>query len=100
MKILIAPNAFKNSLNADDAAMAILEGLRQSRLQFTGECFPIGDGGDGTGDLLMKRLNATLIEAPARDPLGRPRQATFGLSGDIAIIEMANASGLRLLKRE
>jgi glycerate kinase len=100
MKILIAPNAFKNSLNADDAAMAILEGLQQSRLQFTGECFPIGDGGDGTGDLLIKRLNATLIEAPARDPLGRQRQATFGLSGDIAIIEMANASGLRLLKRE
>jgi glycerate kinase len=100
MKILIAPNAFKNSLTADAAAMAILEGLQQSRLQFTGECFPIGDGGDGTGDLLIKKLDATLIEATARDPLGRPRQAAFGLSGDIAIIEMANASGLRLLKRE
>ncbi|HEY4111388.1 glycerate kinase [Puia sp.] len=100
MKILIAPNAFKNSLTADAAATAILQGLRQSRLSFTGECFPIGDGGDGTGDLLIKRLGATLVEAPVHDPLGRPRRASFGLAGEIAIIEMASASGIRLLKRE
>ena len=99
MKILIAPNAFKNSLPADAAATAILEGLSQSPLSFTGECFPVGDGGDGTGDLLIKRLGATLIETPARDPLGRPRQASFGLAGETAIIEMANASGIRLLDR-
>ena len=99
MKILIAPNAFKNSLPADAAAAAILVGLNQSRLSFTGECFPVGDGGDGTGDLLIKRLGATRIEAPARDPLGRTRQAFFGLAGETAIIEMANASGIRLLGR-
>jgi glycerate kinase len=100
MKIIIAPNAFKNSLPADAAAAAILEGLNQSRLCFTGESFPVGDGGDGTGDLLIKRLGARTIEATAPDPLGRPRQASFGLAGDTAIIEMANASGLRLLSRD
>lgn len=99
MKIVIAPNAFKNSLPAAAAAAAILEGLSQSRLSFTGECFPVGDGGDGTGELLIKRLAAAIIEAQARDPLGRIRQASFGLAGDTAIIEMANASGLRLLSR-
>jgi glycerate 2-kinase len=99
MHILIAPNAFKHSLSASAAADAILQGLRQSRLTFTGECFPIGDGGDGTGDLLIQRLGAQRIQTKARDPLGRMRTAYFGLTTDnnIAIIEMANASGLRLL---
>src|SRR5579859_2231982 len=102
MHILIAPNAFKNSLNATDAATAIERGLRQSRLNFTAECFPVGDGGDGTGDLLIKKLGATLIGAPAHDPLGRLRQATFGFitKTNTAIIEMASASGIRLLKKE
>jgi len=100
MKIVIAPNAFKNSLSADAAATAILQGLSESRLDFTGECFPVGDGGDGTGDLLIKKMDAVKIEAAARDPLGRQREASFGLAGDTAIIEMASASGIRLLKRE
>jgi glycerate 2-kinase len=96
MHILIAPNAFKNSLSAAAAAEAILLGLRQSRLAFSGECFPVGDGGDGTGDLLMSRLGAR-ITVPASDPLGRERMAVLGIAGDIAVIEMAEASGLRLL---
>jgi len=100
MKIVIAPNAFKNSLTAEAAAAAILEGLEQSRLRFTAECFPVGDGGDGTGDLLIKRLGGTLIATPTLDPLGRPRNAFFGLAGDTAIVEMASASGIRLLRRQ
>ena len=100
MKIVIAPNAFKYSLTAEAAAIAILEGLEQSRLRFSGECSPVGDGGDGTGELLIKRLGATLIEATAADPLGRLRDTVFGLSGDTAIIEMASASGVRLLRRD
>lgn len=100
MKIVIAPNAFKNSLTADAAATAILEGLEHSRLRFTAECFPVGDGGDGTGELLIGRLGATPIETPAHDPLGRPYNAFFGLAGDTAIVEMASASGIRLLQRD
>ena len=99
LHILIAPNAFKNSLTADAAAAAILEGLEQSALSFTAECFPVGDGGDGTGDLLMSRLDARKIASSARDPYGRSRSTYYGLTSDhkTAIIEMANASGLRLL---
>jgi glycerate kinase len=97
--LLIAPNAFKNSLPADAAAAAILEGLEQSTLDFTAECFPIGDGGDGTGDLLMTMLHARKITSTARDPFYRSRSTYYGLTqdGDTAIVEMANASGLRLL---
>lgn len=102
MHILIAPNAFKNSLSAEAAAAAILRGLEESRLRFTAECFPVGDGGDGTGDLLIARLGARKIEVLARDPLGRERKTYYGITreGDTAIIEMANASGLRLLMQD
>ena len=100
MHVLIAPNAFKHSLPADAAAAAILKGLQESSLIFTAETFPVGDGGDGTGDLLMTRLDALKITFPARDPFGRNRTTYYGLTPDhdTAIIEMANASGLRLLE--
>ena len=94
---LIAPNAFKNSLSAGEAALAIRNGLLQSGLECTCECFPIGDGGDGTVDLIIERLGGTKSEAEARDPLGRKITTYFGLIKDVALIEMANASGLRLL---
>ena len=97
MHILIAPNAFKNSLTATAAAAAIQRGLAHAAPGATSECFPIGDGGDGTADLLIDRLHGQRIPAKARDPLGRNIQTYFGLAGSTAIIEMANASGLRLL---
>ncbi|MEO5998644.1 MAG: glycerate kinase [Chitinophagaceae bacterium] len=102
MHILIAPNAFKNSLNAEDAAFAIRDGLKQSNLHCTCECFPIGDGGDGTGDLIIKKREGEIVTAEVHDPLGRSMEASFGLidDGRTAIIEMANASGLRLLQHD
>lgn len=100
MHILISPNAFKNSLNAEDAASAIRDGLLQSNLHCTCDCFPIGDGGDGTDDLIIKKCGGVLVAAEVHDPLGRSIQASFGLidAGKTAIIGMANASGLRLLQ--
>jgi glycerate kinase len=102
MHILIAPNAFKNSLSAENAAKAIAEGLQQSRLKCTSECFAIGDGGDGTGELLIKKCNGKVVNAEVHDPLGRKVTASFGLidNNKTAIIEMAEASGLRLLMHD
>ncbi len=102
MHILICPNAFKNSINAAAAAKAIEEGLQQSHLQCTTTCIPIGDGGDGTGQLLTEFSNGVYIDEIVHDPLGRKIKAKFGLidSGKTAVIEMAAASGLRLLKKE
>jgi glycerate kinase len=102
MHILIAPNAFKHSLSATDAAAAIQQGLLQSRAVHTSECFPVGDGGDGTGHLIVKRSNGTLVPVSVHDPLGRPMETTFGLidGGNTAVIEMADASGIHLLKPE
>lgn len=99
MHILISPNAFKNSLNAEEAAAAIQQGLIQSKLNCTCECFPIGDGGDGTGELIIKKCGGEVVRAEVNDPLGRSINAPFGLidKGSCAVIEMADASGLRLL---
>lgn len=99
MHILIAPNAFKNSLDAKQVAEAIAEGLKQSKLDCSTECFPIADGGDGTGSLIIERCNGVKIETEVQDPIGRKITSSFGLieDGKTAVIEMADASGLRLL---
>jgi glycerate kinase len=100
MNILIAPNAFKHSLNAQAVAQAIALGLNQSKLSCTCQLFPVGDGGDGTGDLIIKKFDGEVVHTQADDALGRRIETTFGLinNGQTAVIEMANASGLRLLK--
>lgn len=100
MHILISPNAFKHSLNAEDAALAIQKGLMESKLHCTRECFPIGDGGDGTGVLIIKRCGGDWVNTNTQDSLGRKINGSFGLidEGKTAVIEMADASGIRLLK--
>jgi glycerate 2-kinase len=102
MHILIAPNAFKNSLDATQVAAAIELGLKQSELDCTTECFPIADGGDGTGSLIVERCRGEKISCEVQDPFGRKINSSFGLieGGKTAVIEMADASGLRLLKKD
>lgn len=102
MHILIAPNAFKNSLDAVQAAEAIAQGLEQSKLKCSTECFPVADGGDGTGSLIVQSCKGERVLCVVHDPLGRKISSSFGLidNGKTAVIEMADASGLRLLKKE
>ena len=99
-RVLIAPNAFKHSLNAVEVANAIQDGLTQSRLDCVCECFPVGDGGDGTGNLMIKKHNGVQVSATVHDPFDRLIASSFGLvtNGETAIIELANASGLHLVK--
>jgi glycerate kinase len=99
MNILIAPNAFKNSLDAARVAEAISKGLQQSTLSCTIDCFPVGDGGDGTAALIIQHFNGKRLEATVHDPLGRKIMASFGIidQDQTAVIELADASGLRLL---
>ena len=99
MHILIAPNAFKNSLHAAKVAEAINKGLHKSKLSCTTTCFPVADGGDGTTDLLIDHLGGQLIQTKVKDPLKRTITSSFGWieKDKTAIIELAAASGLRLL---
>ncbi len=102
-RLLICPNAFKGSLTAIEAARAIEAGLKRSlaEMGFDSVCLPVADGGDGTLETLVEATNGTLHSARVRGPLGQDVDAYWGRLGgvrhDTAIIEMAQASGLRLL---
>ncbi|MCA9910223.1 MAG: glycerate kinase [Anaerolineae bacterium] len=99
MKILIAPNAFKNSLTQIQVADAIANGLRRSGLDADLHLLPMADGGNGTLDAFLAH-GGQRIEIDTLDPIGRPIKAAFGLLADneTAVIEMALASGLELLR--
>lgn len=99
MKIIIAPGAFKHSLSADAAARAIALGVRRSGLGAELVTLPIADGGNGTLAAFLAAGHGKRFSATVDDPLGRPVLAEFGLLDDgTAVIEMALASGLELLK--
>jgi len=100
MKILVAPNALKGSLDPIEAARAIAEGLARSLSSAEIVELPIADGGDGTAAALVHALGGSFADVIAEDPLGRARKTTFGLIGDgreEAVIEVARSSGLALL---
>jgi glycerate kinase len=101
MHILIAPNAFKNSLDAASVAAAIGKGLQQSGLDCSVEYFPVGDGGDGTAALIIQNQNGNIVEGETHDALHRKINASFGLidNNKTAVIELADASGIRLLQQ-
>jgi glycerate kinase len=101
MKIIVAPGAFKNSLSAKAAADAIHSGLQRSGLKADLHQIPIADGGNGTLDAFLTN-GGRRITTLARDPLGRPIEADFGMlaDGTTAVIEMALASGLELLRSD
>ena len=102
MHIIIAPNAFKGSLTSGEAAKCIAEGLKKSKLSCTVKEIPIADGGDGTAHLISKKLSAKIFHAVVHNPLGKKITASYGWDKETktAVIEMADASGIRLLKKE
>jgi len=100
VNILIAPDKFKDALDAAAAAAAMAAGVRAARPDAECVLCPLGDGGEGTGRLLAGALGYVEHRATVLDPLGREREARWwsnALCTD-AIVEMAEASGLWLLK--
>lgn len=100
MKILIAPGAYKHSLTPHQASLAIHDGLTRSGLLMDTVSIPIADGGNGTLDVLLAAsANSERITLTVRNPLGQPVKASYGLlnDGKVAVIEMAQASGIELL---
>ena len=102
MHIIIAPNTFKGSLTSGEAAQCIAKGLKKSKLSCTMKEIPIADGGDGTAHLISKKLSAKTMHAAVHDPLGKKITASYGWDKETktAVIEMADASGIGLLKKE
>ncbi len=102
MRILVAPQEFKGSLTAQDAADAIARGMSAALPDAEVIALPLADGGPSTVDILVQATGGNFRESPAHDPLGRPLKARWGVLGDkrTAVIEMAAASGLVLLNAD
>jgi glycerate kinase len=98
MRVIVAPDKFKGSLTAAEAAEAIEAGLRRARPDVELVRFPVADGGDGTLAAVLSSGEAERVEAEVTGPTGEPVTAAFALAPDgSAMVEMAEASGLRRL---
>jgi glycerate kinase len=102
VKVIVAPNAFKGSLTASQAAVAIARGVRDALPDAEVVEVPVADGGDGTVEALVAANGGEYRSALVQGPLGDPVTARYGLieSGRTAVVEMAAASGLVLLPPE
>lgn len=102
MRIIIAPNSFKGSLDAFKVANAIKTGLEKSRLKAECHLFPIADGGDHTLEVFHNWLGGDLRDCRVTDPVGRSIMARWLLvrESKTAVIELAKASGISLLREE
>ena len=94
--MVVAPDKFKGSLTASDAAAAIARGLRSAAPHVRVDLFPIADGGEGTVDMLLAG-DWLPASCEVSGPLGDPVTATYAVRGTTAVIEMASAAGLGLL---
>ncbi len=99
MRILISPDKFKGSLTAPEVADGMAAVLRVRYPDAELICKPVADGGEGTAEVLTTATNGTLRTVQVHDPLFRPVEATYGISGDgqTAFVEMAQASGMHLV---
>ena len=99
MKIVIAPDSFKGSLTAREAAQSIESGIL--RVLPEAECvsIPMADGGEGTVQSLVDATGGRIMRVLVTDPLGHPTNAEYGILGDgrTAVIEMAAASGIQYI---
>lgn len=96
MKIVIAPDSYKESLSALEVASAIEQGFREIWPDADYVKLPVADGGEGTVEAMVAATAGRIVDVEVMGPLGEPTQAFYGLSGDArsAFIEMAAASGL------
>ncbi|RDB44184.1 glycerate kinase [Halomonas sp. DQ26W] len=99
MRVVLAPDSYKDALSARHAATAMAAGLRRAMPDAEIVSCPMGDGGEGTLDALVAATGAQRCEADAHDALGRPAKAEWGWqeSDRTAYIELAETSGLQAL---
>ena len=99
-KIVVASDSFKGSLSSTDVANSAERGIKEVLPQCEVVKVNVADGGEGTVDAIVDALGGTIVTVEVSDPLGRKIEAQYGIAGEVAILEMASASGLPLLKVE
>ncbi len=100
MKVLIAPNAFKGTLTPAEAGAALARAFRRVLPGARLEVLPVADGGDGLLEALAPALGGRFMFSRVEGPFGRPLRARWLLAGRSAVIEMAEAAGLRRVAGE
>lgn len=102
MKVVIAPDSFKGSLTAGEVAQNIEKGIRKVFSEADILCIPMADGGEGTVQALVDSTKGRIIDTKVHGPLLKEVNAFYGILGDerTAVIEMAAASGLTLLRAD
>jgi glycerate 2-kinase len=102
MKIVIAPDSFKESLTAKEVSDAVASGFRKVFPEANLVKVPMADGGEGTVESLVDATGGEIITCTVTGPLGQQTEAFFGMLGDgkTAVIEMAAASGIHLVTPE
>lgn len=101
-RYLCAPDSFKESLTAMQAAEAMARGIENADRDAEIRCLPMADGGEGTVRALVDATGGTMHAVPVHDPLGRLIEGRFGVLADgaTAVVETAEASGLARLNAE
>ena len=100
MKVVVAIDSLKGCLTSQEANRAAVAGVRQGMPGAEVVGIPVSDGGEGFLDAFQSAWDGEIVEVEVMDPLMRPVVAPYLLRGDTAIIEMAKASGLTLLRSE
>lgn len=102
MKIIIAPDSFKGSLNSSQIASCISRGVQRSLPGAEILELPVSDGGEGLVDSLIAATGGSFFKDKVKGPLKDPVEAGWGVLGDgtTAVIEMAAASGLPLVPED
>jgi len=101
MKILVAPDKFKGTLNAREVAQHIAQGLLDVLPDAQIEIVPMADGGEGTAEAVCDARGCVWVECKAHDPLGREIDVRYGWidKEKIAVMEMSEAAGMRRLSQ-
>lgn len=101
MKFVLAPDSFKESMTAKVAALAMERGIKKVFPDAECVIVPMADGGEGTVESVVGAANGRIVSTEVLGPLGHPVTAQYGLlANKTAVIEMAAASGLALIKPE
>ena len=102
MNILIAPDSFKDCLSAREVASALGRGIQKILPDANCIMVPMADGGEGTVESVIDATGGRRVELKVMDPLMREVPSFYGITGDreTAVIEMAAASGIELLKED
>lgn len=97
MKAVVAIDSFKGHLTSMEAADAAIEAIGALLGPLDADIIPVSDGGEGFSSIVTDRIGGETVAARVHDPLGREMTASYGLKGNVAVIECAAASGLTLL---